>query len=85
MAKGRILRITVENCRGGLVENRSRGLIYFGGLATGTRRGSGPSEIRHLRAARLVAREVITGQENAFQCGMIGVHPGVNVGDNALA
>ena len=37
----------------------------------------------HFRAARLIAREVVALQQNAFEYRVIGVHPSVDISDDS--
>ena len=74
----------VQDGGSGLVKNGRGGLIHVGDIRCAAR-GRRAGVIGHLRAARLVACKVVSRQKHRLQGWVIGIHSGVNVGDDSRA
>jgi len=79
-----VLRVTVEDGGGGLIENSGGRLIDLRGsgrISGGRRLG----EVSELGAIGLIAREIVSGKENGLQSRMIWINAGVYVRDDTDA
>ena len=65
----------------GMLIDLSRGAVHARCL--GGRRSA--RQIVHFRGADLIACEIVTWQQNWTQDRVIGINPGIDVGDNATA
>ena len=84
VAEGRVLGIRIQHGGSGLIEHGSGGLVHCGDVG-GVGWWRRARVVRHLGTTRLIAREVVARQQYWFQCGMIGIHTGINISDDAPA
>src|SRR5690242_4558459 len=76
----------IKNGRSRLIEDGGGGLLDVGGLlildSCVRVAALHTADIKPFRGARLVAGEIVTGQENGIQNGMVHVHAGIDDGNN---